>query len=169
MTKEELSRILDLSPAHSIIVDLRDALPPGIMRVTTIHRGGHRDDSVRVSIEWISSYCFLKDPAEQGVLKCIGQYTSCEEMIADLEEYLRIPIDQWRDCSPHSFTPLVVCEDAYTPDVMKYFEDLVRTHALQLPRRVSYRFGDIYWDQISRFGEFRSPYFEEDGGPLHEV
>lgn len=161
MTKEELSRILDLGSHHSVTVDLREDQIPGLMRIVTIYQGSHLDDSARVSIEWISTYVFLNDPAEQGVLKCIGQYEDRDIMIADMEEYLSLPMELWRDNLSSRFEPHIICDDSYTPETMKRLEELVRTHALPLPNRTCFRFSDIYWDQISRFGEFRGPFFEQ--------
>jgi hypothetical protein len=161
MTKDDLNRILDLNQYHSIVIDIRDIDTPGLIRVVMIHQGNHIDNSAKVSIEWMSSSRFHEDPSEPGALKGIGMYSDRGVMGADLEEYLGVPVDQWRDLSSSPFEAQCISEVAYTAENMKHLEELVRTHSLPLPTGVPYRFSNVYWEQISRYGEFRGAYFDD--------
>lgn len=90
MDANEVRRFLDVSLAHSIIVDAQEiAQAPGNLRTVTLHRENG------VTIEFQSCLSHAQGNSEGGGLKYVGEYGSLDELIFDLERYLCKPVTAW--------------------------------------------------------------------------
>jgi len=149
MDKNEIERHLDVSPAHSIIVDVAvvDGAPR-FLRTVTIHQGNS------VTIEFEKARGYFGGNSEGGWLKYIAQYHDLDELTQDLEEFLGKPVMRWSNFTAEPYSP-VVQEDPDPAASLKFFEDAVRHDAIKLPRRAKYQIASPYWRHIVKYGEFR--------------
>jgi hypothetical protein len=149
MDTEEVRRFVDVSLAHSIVVDVSEVVEaPGNLRTITIHREN------RVTIEFQKCIDYVEGGIDGGGLKYVGQYTSLEEIILDLECYLGRPATEWTNRTSNPYEPKLMSEPDPAAN-FKHFEDRVRRKDVELPVRAIFEIAGIYWRHIDLFGEYR--------------
>ncbi len=151
-----VARYPDVSLAHSVVVDVLEvAEAPGNLRTITIH------DGLDVTIEFETCTAYLESDIEGGGLKYVGHYDTIDDAIADLEDYLGTPVQEWINFTENPYEPTISSE----PDPAKnlrYFEDLVRQRRMILPKRGGFELAGIYWRHIELFGEYRKDKLKEE-------
>lgn len=163
MDHDELRRYLDVSLAHSAVVDVRE-IPeaPGYLRTITVH------NDYGVTIEFETCLQYVQGDWEGGILKYIGRYDTLEDVINDLEQYLGKPITAWQNYTRDPYEPKKLDEPDYE-SCKKYFEELVRSRRMDLPPRGDFRHAYAEWRHIEQYGEFRPDMiFEEQDLWLRE-
>jgi hypothetical protein len=90
MEVEEIRLYLDVSIAHSVVVDVEEtAGAPGTLRTIRFHQG------LRVTIEFERCIDYVERSIEGGGLKYVAQHEDLATIIADIEEYLDRPVSAW--------------------------------------------------------------------------
>jgi hypothetical protein len=156
MDYDELRRYLDVSLAHSVVVDVRElSEAPGYLRTITVHQDG------RVTIEFPPAREYAQGDFEGGGLKYVGQYETLDELIEVLEEYLGSPVGKWRNFTAAPYEPHTLDEPDSAANI-RYFEDLVRTRSVALPSRGHFTLTGIHWRHIELYGEYRADKLGEE-------
>lgn len=155
MDKAEIERYLFAGRGHSVVVDAREVTAaPGVIRTLTVHRGN------RVTLEFDSTPNYITGDIEGWGPKYVARYLSLNAIIDDLEEFLGHSVAAWTNRTAEPLTPSYT--DAPDTAAQQYLEDLVRRHAVELPRRATYALANIYWRHISKYGEYREDKLEEE-------
>jgi hypothetical protein len=149
MNREEVRRYLDVSLAHSIVIDVREVgEAPGYLRSITIHR----DYCVTIEFQKCSEY--IEGDIEGSGLKFVGEYDTLENAIGDLEEFVGQTVEKWVNYTEERYLPVIVVESEPAKN-LEYFEHLVRINAIPLPERGRFQIAGIYWRHVRRYGEYR--------------
>lgn len=149
MNFEDIRRTINVGLHHSIEVDAREvAEAPGTLKTVTIHRPSS------ASIEFERCEDYARGEGEGAGLKYVAQYSTLEDLVRDLEEYLESPMESWRNYSLQPLVPECLQEPDYDSN-MKFFESLVRDKKMHLPPGASYELAGIYWRHIDMYGEYR--------------
>lgn len=165
MDFKEIERYILAGASHSVCVHAVEVdEAPGCLRTITIHRA---DDAIRggmvtpVTIEFEDCEAYVDQDFEGGGLKYCGVYPSLEKAVDDLEEFLGMPVSQWHNFTREPLEPRFATQSNWEAN-LAYFEDLVRSNAVELPKGAGYRIQGAHWRHIAKYGRFRpDKVFEE--------
>ena len=149
LTSIEIERLLNVSLAHSVVVDVREIIEaPGHLRTVTIHRGND------VTIEFERCVDYVHGTGEGAGLKYVGHYDTLDELVRAIEAYLGKPVAEWSNYTATLYEPNLIGELDPTAN-LNHFEDLVRHRGIGLPPGGGFELAGIYWRHIDLYGEYR--------------
>lgn len=149
MTVDDLRQRLFVDLADMVVVDIQPVEgAPGSIRVVTVRR------NLAVSIEYEPAKHYSHDEMEGPELKYTGSYPSIELLVADLEAFFERPISEWRDHARETYATTMLEQPDWEAN-RRYFEDLVRRHAIRLPEHGEFEIASIYYQHIDIWGEYR--------------
>jgi hypothetical protein len=156
MDTQEIQRLLDVSVAHSVVVDVRECPEaPGNLRIVTIYQ------DYGVCIEFDRTQAYVDGDIEGSGPKYIAKYEDLDSLVSDLEGYLGMPVGSWTNFTAMPYVPNVGEAFDFAKS-LTYFEDIVRRGAVQLPQGARYRQAVPYFRHIAKYGAFRKDkVFEE--------
>jgi len=97
---------------------------------------------------------YVSGDFEGGGLKYVAAYDHLEAAVADLEDFLGKPVNEWKNFTANPYEPRVV-EAPNPAGNQEFFEDRVRTRDIALPKRGRYDLAGIHWRHIELYGEYR--------------
>lgn len=131
---------------------------PGFVWKVTCYPGGLRLD-YSVSIEYELAKLYVERDPEGAHLRMVANYSSQEEMIADLEEFLGEPLQNWTNYTRSPLKPSVL-EDPDPERSLAYLDNLVASGSVPLPRSGQYEIASMYFRE--KYGPKESDDDEEE-------